>query len=300
MSNFIHDNQDKTERKILADYWSDRYARAEPIMKPGVGQFGDNYPRAGDDGLRLPWVDLKATPSSLTDPDRYAAFKTEMENRHENMETKMKPGYGLPVQDKQRLELTMKVEKAAMDRWEHWDTRSMDPKEKNVAQKSLREFQKQVGNLVEHDAKMGHPVADQSRNLAEHPFTQEERSEWMHRKGRQLTQEDVEHRNQTSMYDDHSRVSYGQAKWVEREIGPGRFDMKNAWHNRSEPGQLMTQGDRIDVANLQQAKWVAHESQGINQNPGPVYEAEKARREKIGINLGDIDRKRGLTQSIAR
>lgn len=296
MSNFIHDNKDRTQRKLVAEYWSDRYARAEPIMKPAVGQFGDNYPRAGDEGLRLPWVDLKATPSTLTDPERYIAFKDEMTKRHENMDWHMKNG--MPVQDKQRLDLTMRVEKAAMDRWEHWDTRSMDPKEKSTAQKSLREFQKDVGNLVEHDAKMGHPVADQSRNLTEHPYTQQERSEWMHRKGRQLTQDDVEHRNQTSMYDDHARKSHGEEKWVERSIGPGRFDMKHAWHNRSEPGQQLTQGDRIDAANLQQAKWVAHESQGINQSPGPVYDAEKARREKIGINLADLEQ--GKQRSIQR
>lgn len=280
MSNFLTDNDDRRQRKVQRQYWEDRYQRAEPIMKPDVGQFGDNYPRCGDEGLKVPKVGLKG--------DELEAFKQSQASRHENMSWQINNG-GLPAEDRKRLGLTMKAEKSALSCTDY------EPNSQEGRQAAKR-YEEALGNLVTYDAKMGHPVSDQSRDLQTHPVTQEEQLAWMHRNGREMTREDLEHRNLTSMYDIHSDLgNKGHEVWKEHAIDQGRFDLSRAWHNQANVGEPMTSGDMLKTFS-RTSEWVKRDADDLEVGNGPAFDREMERRKKIGINLDELSqgKQRGI------
>jgi hypothetical protein len=161
------------DRRQLMVYWAERYAQAKPIMTPDNDNLQDRFPKCGDEGLRLPFV------------QNGGAGNEDMTQRHGRMDVAIRAGNG---QDKEHLELTLATEKAALSMHD------------NKTLRSELAFAEQFGKLVEYDRRMGHPVADQTRDLDVHPVTAGEQAAWMLRDGRELSSEEQHYQADAGIY----------------------------------------------------------------------------------------------------
>ncbi|WP_369927575.1 hypothetical protein [Xanthomonas sp. NCPPB 2632] len=172
MSIFSDIKDDQDRRQVMA-HWAERYAQAKPIMTPDNDNLLDRFPKCGDAGLRLPAVKGGAGTEPLSE-------------RHSNIRSAMQTA---SPQDIERLELTLATENAAVA-W-HRDRKD---------RASELAFAEQLGKLVEHDREMGHPVADQTRDLDVHPVTAGEQAAWMLRDGRELNSEEQHYQADAGIY----------------------------------------------------------------------------------------------------
>jgi hypothetical protein len=132
-----------------------RYISSEPVMYPhNTPSLAGNYPKAGDEGLRLAHLEPSLTAKELS-------------KRHEDIRKDMTSD--MPKVDKARLELTMRVEMSSL----HLRDKPTD----NLTQRIYdRSFEK----LVDFDTKHEHPVVTGVDMKDEY-----NQRMWMNREGRE-------------------------------------------------------------------------------------------------------------------
>ena len=193
MNNPLSDIKNPAERRQRVSFWLERYAETQPLMMPEGDDLKKNFPTCGDEGLRL------------------QGAREEFQARHERVAWNARNG-NCP-QDGERLNLTVATEKAVQD----WRLDESDNRSETAVAESL-------GKLLEYDRRMGHPVADQTRDLTSQPATPAEQAAWMLRDGRELSNAEQEFQPKTDIF--HARTR-------QEHLGLPKLDMRGDW---SRPG----------------------------------------------------------------
>jgi hypothetical protein len=195
-TNPLTDIKNPAERRQRVNFWLERYAETPPLMTPENEHLKKNFPSCGDEGLRL-----KGT-------------RAEFKERHDKLEWNARSGN---PQDRERLNLTVATEQAV----QHWQLDASDRFTEMQVAKSLEK-------LLDYDRRMGHPVADQARDLAVHPISPKEQAAWMDRDGREKTHDDISYEQHTDIFHHARTRSVGEGS-------PSKPGMDGDW---SKPGRF--------------------------------------------------------------